>query len=83
MVVRQAVRQGRGAGRARPTSGARPERPATPDGHGANERSRGAPEPAARRVSPLHVHWFRRRGDDPYSGAGLYACRCGVVRPGF
>jgi hypothetical protein len=29
----------------------------------------------------LHVHWFRRVGDDPFSSAGLYACRCGVVRP--
>jgi hypothetical protein len=29
------------------------------------------------------VHWFRRYGDDPYSGASLYACRCRAVRPGF
>jgi hypothetical protein len=38
---------------------------------------RGSPRPV------LHVHWFRRYGDDPYSGASLYACRCGAVRPGF
>lgn len=47
-------------------------------GAGANGRFRGAPE--ARRVSPLHVHRFRRLGDDPYSGADRYDCRCGVVR---
>jgi hypothetical protein len=29
----------------------------------------------------LHVHWFRRVGDDPFSSASLYVCRCGVVRP--
>ncbi|MEU2349057.1 hypothetical protein [Modestobacter sp. NPDC049651] len=29
-----------------------------------------------------HLHGFRRSGDDPFSGASLYACRCGVVRPG-
>ena len=29
----------------------------------------------------FHVHWFRRVGDDPFSSASLYACRCGVVRP--
>ncbi|SDY75388.1 hypothetical protein SAMN05661080_04499 [Modestobacter sp. DSM 44400] len=30
-----------------------------------------------------HVHLFSRRGDDPFSSASLYACRCGVVRPGM
>jgi hypothetical protein len=30
-----------------------------------------------------HVHWFRRIGDDHFSAAVLYACRCGQVRPGF
>ena len=30
-----------------------------------------------------HLHWFRRVGDDPFSGSTLYACRCGVVRSGF
>ena len=29
----------------------------------------------------LHVHRFRRVGDDPFSSAILYACRCGLVRP--
>jgi hypothetical protein len=55
----------------------------------ARDPSRARPAPRARlrrsatqRVSPLHVHWFRRR-DDLYSGADLYACRCGVVRLGF
>lgn len=33
--------------------------------------------------SPLHLHRYRRTGDDPFSGASLYACRCGVVRPGL
>ncbi len=29
-----------------------------------------------------HVHWFRRLGDDPFSSAVLYRCRCGQVSPG-
>lgn len=77
MVQRQAARPAGEAGR---PPRARRRRS---DGDGANRRVRGLPEPAASRVSPLHVHWYRRVGDDPYSGAGLYACRCGVVRPGF
>jgi hypothetical protein len=36
-----------------------------------------------RRPSAGHVHWFRRTGDDPFSGASLYTCRCGQVRPSF
>ncbi|MFQ1003258.1 hypothetical protein [Modestobacter sp. SSW1-42] len=36
----------------------------------------------ARRLLPtVHLHRFRRAGDDPFSGSSLYACRCGVVRP--
>ncbi|MGY1752123.1 hypothetical protein [Blastococcus sp. SYSU D01042] len=35
------------------------------------------------RATPWHVHWFRRLGDDPFSSASLYRCRCGHVRPGF
>ncbi|MGY1840864.1 MULTISPECIES: hypothetical protein [unclassified Modestobacter] len=31
----------------------------------------------------LHLHHWRRLGDDPFSGASLYRCRCGVVRPGM
>jgi hypothetical protein len=33
---------------------------------------------------PQRCRWHRYRwvGDDPFSGSGLYACRCGVVRPG-
>jgi hypothetical protein len=27
----------------------------------------------------LHVHRYRRSGDDPFSSASLYTCRCGVV----
>jgi hypothetical protein len=27
----------------------------------------------------LHVHRYRPSGDDPFSSASLYACRCGVV----
>ena len=34
--------------------------------------------PVPRRV---HVHRFRHRTDDPFSGAVLYACRCGIERP--
>jgi hypothetical protein len=30
-----------------------------------------------------HVHSFSHLGDDPFSSAALYRCRCGVVRPGF
>lgn len=30
-----------------------------------------------------HLHWFRYAGADPFSGSSLYACRCGVVRPGL
>jgi len=30
-----------------------------------------------------HLHRFRRIGDDPFSGASLYGCRCGAVRPGL
>src|SRR3712207_2420713 len=33
------------------------------------------------RLRLRHVHWFRRVGDDAFSGAALYACRCGEVRP--
>ncbi|MGY1845558.1 hypothetical protein [Modestobacter sp. SYSU DS0875] len=41
-------------------------RPATP---GSPSRPRG------------HVHRFRTRIDDPFSGSVLYACRCGLERP--
>jgi hypothetical protein len=34
-----------------------------------------------RHLPHAHVHWFRYWRDDPFSGATLYACRCGVVRP--
>lgn len=30
-----------------------------------------------------HVHRFRWAGEDPFSPHNLYACRCGVVRPGI
>ena len=33
--------------------------------------------------SPLHIHWFRWLEADPFSGSSLYACRCGIVRPGM
>ncbi|WP_166520872.1 hypothetical protein [Modestobacter roseus] len=33
--------------------------------------------------APRHLHRWRRLGDDPFSGASLYRCRCGVVRPGM
>ena len=32
---------------------------------------------------PKHVHWFRWADDDLLSNGSLYACRCGVVRPGL
>lgn len=35
------------------------------------------------RRTTLHVHWFRWRGEDPFGGSSLYACRCGQVRPGI
>ncbi|MCZ2825553.1 MULTISPECIES: hypothetical protein [unclassified Modestobacter] len=44
---------------------------------------RSVVRPARRRPSPVHLHHYRRAGDDPFSGASLYACRCGVVRPGM
>lgn len=34
-------------------------------------------------VPRRHLHWFRRSGDDPFSGATLYRCRCGEARSGF
>jgi hypothetical protein len=34
-----------------------------------------------RRPGLVHLHRLRRVGDDSFSGAGLYACSCGVVRP--
>ncbi|MGY1696313.1 hypothetical protein [Geodermatophilus saharensis] len=37
------------------------------------------PGPGARRR--WHRHRFRWVGEDAFSGASLYACRCGVVRP--
>ncbi|WP_281270272.1 hypothetical protein [Geodermatophilus normandii] len=30
-----------------------------------------------------HLHRYRWVRDDPFSGSSLYACRCGVVRPGL
>ncbi|MCA0144875.1 hypothetical protein [Blastococcus sp. LR1] len=36
-----------------------------------------------RAAGARHVHWFRYAGADPFSGSSLYACRCGVVRPGL
>ncbi|CCG01366.1 protein of unknown function [Blastococcus saxobsidens DD2] len=30
-----------------------------------------------------HLHHFRWRSPDPFSGSSLYACRCGEVRPGL
>jgi hypothetical protein len=29
------------------------------------------------------VHRFRWVRENPFGGSGLYACRCGVVRPGL
>ncbi|WP_158657485.1 hypothetical protein [Blastococcus saxobsidens] len=52
-------------------------------------RPGAAPATAADRQQRLpsiavrHVHWFRWSGADPFSGSSLYACRCGVVRPGL
>lgn len=37
----------------------------------------------ARPRPPWHVHWFRHVGEDPLGPAGVYACRCGEVRPGL
>ncbi|MGY2083189.1 hypothetical protein [Blastococcus sp. SYSU DS0539] len=47
--------------------------------------ARGEPEPARgpHRRRRGHVHWFRRIGDDPFSTATLYGCRCGQVRAGL
>ena len=35
------------------------------------------------RTASWHLHRYTRTGDDWFSGASLYRCRCGVVRPGF
>ena len=51
-------------------------------------RSRSAEE---RRLTPerpavlsrWHLHRYRRTGPDDFGTGSLYACRCGVVRPGF
>ncbi|MGY1631516.1 hypothetical protein ACI784_07395 [Geodermatophilus sp. SYSU D01186] len=32
---------------------------------------------------PCHRHRFSWAGDDAFSSSSLYACRCGVVRPGL
>jgi hypothetical protein len=43
-----------------------------------------AQQAGARRTSVLgHWHRFRWVGEDAFSTASLYACRCGVVRPGL
>jgi len=39
--------------------------------------------PVATPARVLHLHRYTRSGDDPFSGASLYRCRCGVVRPGM
>ncbi|CCG01364.1 conserved protein of unknown function [Blastococcus saxobsidens DD2] len=39
--------------------------------------------PTDLRSSWLHLHWYHWAGHDAFSGSTLYACRCGVVRPGF
>ncbi|MGY1719499.1 hypothetical protein ACI8AG_10690 [Blastococcus sp. SYSU DS0552] len=43
--------------------------------------TRPAPAPEPKRPSARHVHWFRWRSEDAFSGSSLYACRCGQVRP--
>ena len=43
----------------------------------------GRASPRGTRRAPAHLHLFRRVGDDPFSSATLYACRCGEVRSGF
>lgn len=48
---------------------------------GASAGDRAHLDPHRRR--PGHVHLFRRVSDDAFSAASLYACRCGVVRPGM
>ena len=57
----------------------------TPGGQGGAVSTSGPrpPAPATPRSGRLHVHRFRRAGDDWFSSASLYACRCGVVRPGL
>ncbi|MGY1846845.1 MULTISPECIES: hypothetical protein [unclassified Blastococcus] len=49
----------------------------------ARSRPRTGGASSGRRVAAAHVHWFRRVGQDPFSSATLYACRCGEVRAGF
>ena len=48
---------------------------------GASAGDRAHLDPHRRR--PGHLHRFRRVSDDAFSAASLYACRCGVVRPGM
>jgi hypothetical protein len=52
------------------------------DGAHAGDVPNPTTAPALRRRLPVvHLHRLRHTGDDPFSGATLYACRCGVVRP--
>ena len=62
-----------------------PVGPAGTGGGHAGAVSTSGPRPSAPtpRSGRLHVHRFRRAGDDWFSSASLYACRCGVVRPGL
>lgn len=35
------------------------------------------------RIPVPHVHHYRYSGEDAFSSASLYRCRCGVVKPGL
>ncbi len=48
-----------------------------------NRRTAEPPAGAERKRPRLHVHSFRFAREDPFAGANLYACRCGVVRHGL
>jgi hypothetical protein len=43
----------------------------------------GATAATGRTQRVTHLHRYIRADDDPFSSASLYACRCGVVRPGM
>ncbi|MGY1812829.1 hypothetical protein [Blastococcus sp. SYSU D00820] len=48
-------------------------------------RSRTAewrPDPLGREPLSCRRHRFHWVGEDSFSGASMYACHCGVVRPG-
>lgn len=46
-------------------------------------RAAGPPPEGSARPRLVHLHRYRRSGDDRFSNVSLYVCRCGVVRSGL